>query len=127
MTGDRHAARRLAQSAARAPPAWRERHTSARRTRTALLLPPTGRTVAAIRPGAPSREDHRSAGTRLSRSAMQEGVDLDHRSVAAVDGVDDLGVVDALEADRGDADVAVTELALDDDQGHAFVGHLDGV
>jgi len=30
--------------------------------------------------------------------------------VAGVDGVDDLGVVDALEVDRGDAEVAVSEL-----------------
>jgi hypothetical protein len=44
-----------------------------------------------------------------------------------VDGVDDLGVVDALEIDRGDAEVAVSELALDDDQRDAFAGHLDGV
>jgi hypothetical protein len=33
-----------------------------------------------------------------------------------VDRVDDLGVVDALEVDRGDAEVAVAELALDDDE-----------
>ena len=44
-----------------------------------------------------------------------------------MDGVDDLGVVDALEVDRGDAEVAVSELALDDDQRDAFAGHLDGV
>jgi hypothetical protein len=44
-----------------------------------------------------------------------------------VDGVDDLGVVDALEVDRGDAEVAVAKLALDDDERDAFVGHLDGV
>jgi hypothetical protein len=44
-----------------------------------------------------------------------------------VDGVDDLGVVDAFEVDRGDPEVAVAELALDDDQRNAFVRHLDGV
>jgi hypothetical protein len=33
-----------------------------------------------------------------------------------VDGVDDLGVVDALNVDRGDPEVAVAELALDDGQ-----------
>lgn len=44
-----------------------------------------------------------------------------------VDGVDDLGVVDALEVDRGDAEVAVAELSLDDDQRNAFVSHLDGM
>ena len=44
-----------------------------------------------------------------------------------MDGFDDLGVVDALEVDRGDAEVAVAELALGDDERHALVGHLDGV
>jgi hypothetical protein len=44
-----------------------------------------------------------------------------------VDGLDDLSFVDAFEVDRGDPEVAVAELALDDDQWHAFVGHLDGV
>jgi len=33
-----------------------------------------------------------------------------------VDGVDDLGVIDALQVDRDDAEVAVAELALDDQQ-----------
>ncbi len=60
-------------------------------------------------------------------SAAQQGVDLDHRGVAGVDGVDDLGVVDALEVDRRDAEVAVTKLALDHDQRDAFACHLDGV
>jgi hypothetical protein len=44
-----------------------------------------------------------------------------------VDGFDDLGVVDALQVDRGDAEVAVAELALDDDRRHAFASELDGV
>jgi hypothetical protein len=44
-----------------------------------------------------------------------------------VDGFDDFGVVDALWMDRGDAEVAVAELALDDDQRHAFAEHLDRV
>jgi hypothetical protein len=44
-----------------------------------------------------------------------------------VNGVDDLGVVDALEVDGGDAEVAVAELALDDDQRHTFARHLDCV
>jgi hypothetical protein len=34
-----------------------------------------------------------------------------------VDGVDDFGAVDALQVDRGDAEVCVSELALDDDLG----------
>ena len=44
-----------------------------------------------------------------------------------MDGFDDLGVVDALEVDGGDAEVAVAELALDDDQRHTFASHLAGV
>jgi hypothetical protein len=44
-----------------------------------------------------------------------------------VDGVDDLGIVDPLEVDRGDAEVAVAELALDDHEWHAFASHFDGV
>jgi hypothetical protein len=44
-----------------------------------------------------------------------------------VDGVDDLGVVDALQVDRGDAEVAVAQLALDDDQRDALARHLDGM
>ena len=43
-----------------------------------------------------------------------------------VDGGDDLGVVDPLEIDRGDAEVAVAELALDDHERHAFASHFDG-
>jgi hypothetical protein len=43
-----------------------------------------------------------------------------------VDGVNDLGVVDALLLDRRVAEVAVTELVLDHDQRHAFVSQDDG-
>src|SRR5947208_1196730 len=53
--------------------------------------------------------------------------DWDHRSAAGVDGVDDLAVVDPVEVDRGDAEVAVAELALDDDERHTFASHFDGV
>jgi hypothetical protein len=49
-------------------------------------------------------------------------LDWDHRRAAGVDGLDDLGVVDALEVDRGDPEVAVAELALDDGQRDALVG-----
>src|SRR3954452_14535896 len=59
--------------------------------------------------------------------APKRAVYGDHRRAAGMDGVDDLGVVDALQIDRGDAEVAVAELALDDDQRHAFAGHLDGM
>ncbi|MEA2243233.1 MAG: hypothetical protein QOD24_2789 [Solirubrobacteraceae bacterium] len=44
-----------------------------------------------------------------------------------MDGVDDLGVIDPLEVDRGDAEVSVPQLALDDVQRHAFPRHLDGM
>jgi hypothetical protein len=54
-------------------------------------------------------------------------VDGHHRGAAGVDRVDDLGAVDALEVDRGDAEVGVPELALDDDQRHALARHLHGV
>src|SRR3954465_10758444 len=60
-------------------------------------------------------------------SEPERGADRDRRRAAAVDGVDDLGVVDALEVDGGNAEVAVAELALDDDQRHAFARHLDAV
>src|SRR5215218_11291946 len=63
----------------------------------------------------------------VAASVRERAVYGDHRRAAGVDGVDDLGVVDALEIDRGDPEVGVAELALDDDQRHAFAGHLDGV
>jgi hypothetical protein len=44
-----------------------------------------------------------------------------------VHGLDDLGVVDALQVDGRDAKVAVAELSLDYDERYAFVGELDGV
>jgi hypothetical protein len=42
-------------------------------------------------------------------------------------GFDDVAGVDALEIDRGHAEVAVPELALDDVERHAFAGEFDGV
>jgi hypothetical protein len=44
-----------------------------------------------------------------------------------VDGVDDLGAVDALQVDRRDAEVGVPELALYDEQRNALASHFDGV
>src|SRR4051794_21797084 len=76
--------------------------------------------------GVPSpryRNARRAASPRGSET--ERGAHWDHWRAAGVDGVDDLGVVDALEVDRGDAEVAVAELALDDDERHAFVSHLD--
>ena len=51
----------------------------------------------------------------------------DHGSRPFVHGVDDLGVVDPAQIHRGDREVGVAELALDDDEWHAFAGHLNGV
>jgi hypothetical protein len=45
-------------------------------------------------------------------SEPERGTDRDHGRAAGVDGLDDLCVVDALEVDRGDTEVAVAELAL---------------
>jgi hypothetical protein len=53
--------------------------------------------------------------------------DWDHRRAAGVDRVDDLGIVDALEVDRRDPEVAVTELALDEDQRNTLMRYLDRV
>jgi hypothetical protein len=44
-----------------------------------------------------------------------------------VDGGDDLSGVDALQVDRGGAEVCVAELALDDVERDALAGELDGV
>ena len=44
-----------------------------------------------------------------------------------MDGLNDLGVVDGLEMAGGDAEVAVSELALDDDQRDTFARHFDRV
>jgi hypothetical protein len=44
-----------------------------------------------------------------------------------MDGLDDLGVVDALQVYGCDSGVAVAELALDDDQRHALAREFDGM
>ena len=44
-----------------------------------------------------------------------------------VDRVDNLACIDSLEIDRGDSEVRVSELSLDDRQRDPFVGHLDRV
>lgn len=51
----------------------------------------------------------------------------DHRGGSRVDGVDDLRAADALQVDRCDAEIRVSELALDDDQRHALMRHLHSV
>src|SRR5205807_7876152 len=57
----------------------------------------------------------------------EAGGGWDHRRWSFVNGLDDLGVVDAAQVGRGDPEVGVAELALDDDEWHAFAGHLNGV
>src|SRR5919198_4366228 len=58
------------------------------------------------------------------RSESQRRADRDHRRASGVHGLDDLAAVDALQIHGSDAEVAVAELALDDDQRDAFAGHL---
>jgi hypothetical protein len=41
--------------------------------------------------------------------------------------VDDLGVIDPPQISRGDREVGMPELALDDQQRDPFTGHLDRV
>src|SRR3954454_6666285 len=75
------------------------------------------------------RGSRRHPNGALSQCAMsgaallepERGADRDHRGAAGVDGVDDLGVVDPLKIDRGDAEVAVPELPLDYDERHALL------
>src|SRR4051794_31520051 len=59
------------------------------------------------------RAPHRATPWRLD---AQPGGSRERGGPAGVDSVDDLGVVDALEIDRRDAEVRVAELALDDVQ-----------
>jgi hypothetical protein len=51
----------------------------------------------------------------------------DHRCGTLVHRVNDLGVIDLTEIHRGDRQVSVPELALDDEQRHPLAGHLDRV
>jgi hypothetical protein len=71
-------------------------------------------------------ERHRAYMRESSRSEAQRSGDRDHRS-AGVNRFDDLGVIDPLQVHACDAEVAAAELALDDDQRHAFTRGFDGV
>jgi len=51
----------------------------------------------------------------------------DHRRWGFVDGVDDLGVVDAAEIHRGNGKVRVPELTLNHEQGDTLARHLHRV
>jgi hypothetical protein len=53
------------------------------------------------------------AGPRIGLE-VQSGAGRDHRCVAGVDGGDELGVVDSLQIDRGDTEIGMPQLALDD-------------
>jgi hypothetical protein len=61
------------------------------------------------------------------RLEMQSRADWDHRCAACVDGFDDFSAVDALQIDRCHPQVAVAELAFDDDERNPFASHFDGV
>ena len=58
---------------------------------------------------------------------LQAGAGGHHRRAPGVDGGDDLFGVDALQVDRGGAEIRVAELALDDVERHALARKLDGV
>jgi hypothetical protein len=60
-------------------------------------------------------------------SALERGADGNHRRSPGVHGLDDLGVIDALEVHGRDAEVAVAELALNNHERDAFVRELDSV
>ena len=51
----------------------------------------------------------------------------DHWRWALMDGVDDLGVVDPAQVDRGDGEIGMPELGLDNEQRHPLARHLDRV
>ena len=51
----------------------------------------------------------------------------DHWRWPLMDGVDDLGVVDPAQVDRGDGEIGMPELALDNEQRHPLARHLDRV
>jgi hypothetical protein len=56
----------------------------------------------------------------VSDAGSQSVAGGDHGCGSFVDGVDDFGVVDPAQVDRGDRQVGVPELALDDQQRHTF-------
>jgi hypothetical protein len=64
---------------------------------------------------------------RRTQAGLQAVGGRDHRRGAFVDGVHDLGVVDSAEVHRGDREVGMSELALNDEQWHPFAGHFDRV
>jgi hypothetical protein len=73
---------------------------------------------------------------RFGRAPIEEGASAlpgeagtrrQHRRSPGVDGPDDLGVVNALQVDRRDAEICVSELSLNDVERNAFASHLDGV
>jgi len=60
-------------------------------------------------------------------SAAERDVDGNRRRSPGAHGFDDLGVVNALQVDRRDAEVATAELALDHHERYALVGKFGGV
>jgi hypothetical protein len=66
-------------------------------------------------------------GLRSASRQREADAGWDHQRPAAVDGLDDLVRVDAPQIDRRHAEVAVTELALNDVERHALAGEFDRV
>lgn len=69
----------------------------------------------------------RRAVRRPRGSAPQRGAGRDHRRGSACTGSRILAAVDVSQVHGRDAEGAMAELALDDDQRYAFASHLDGV
>src|SRR4051812_29941286 len=82
-----------------------------------FVLPPPEQAFLEVLNGEPDLHYRNARRAARPRSCLksERGAHGDHRSMARVHGVDDFGVVDALEVDRGDAEVAVAQLTLHDD------------
>jgi hypothetical protein len=63
----------------------------------------------------------------IGASELEPGAGRHHRRSACVHGRDDLLGVDALQVDRGRAEIGVAELALDDVERDSLAGEFDRV
>lgn len=68
---------------------------------------------------------HRRFGQKALASQRRAG--RDHRRAACADRLDDLAAIDPLQVDRGDPEVGMSQLALDDVERDALPGHLDSM
>ena len=105
----------------------RKRETPASWQRSSPSKPPGAPARCWVGRGPPASRSRGFPAAGRVGSHSQRALDGDHGRPAGVDGVDDLGLVDALQVNRGDAEVGAAELALDDDQRYPLAGHLDGV